>query len=110
MSEKVIAQFPPSDGREWDVQCARCGSSCIFYDCDYCGGEGFNESDDWQDGEDELVPCDVCRTRGGHWACCSSEEWCIGHPNPGRENTARGKLEWFTFDTLSAESARQIGE
>ena len=100
MSEKVIAPWPPRDGREWDVQCARCGSSCVFEDCDYCGGEGYNESDDWQDDEDALYPCDVCRTRGGHWACCSGAEWCEAHPNEGREATPRGALEWFTFDKL----------
>jgi hypothetical protein len=26
--ETVIADLPPNDGREWELQCARCGSSC----------------------------------------------------------------------------------
>lgn len=28
----VIAKLPPNDGREWDCQCARCGSSCYEFD------------------------------------------------------------------------------
>lgn len=27
MGEAVIAPYPPNDGREWDCQCARCGST-----------------------------------------------------------------------------------
>jgi len=104
MSEKVVAPLPPRDGREWDVQCARCGSSCVYEDCDYCGGEGYNESDDWQD-DDRLIRCDVCRTRGGHWTCCSTAEYCEGHPNPGRESTTRGTLELFTFDSIPSRAS-----
>lgn len=98
MSAKVIARWPPRDGREWDCQCARCGSSCGFEECDYCGGDGYNESDDWQDDPDTLTPCDACERCGGHWECVSSVEWCESHPNVGRETVARGTLEWFTFD------------
>jgi hypothetical protein len=97
-TEKVISSLPPRDGREWDCQCARCGSSCVWYDCDNCGGEGYVESDDWQDDEDEMYQCEWCRTTGGHWACCSSPDWCEAHPNDGREMVQRGKIEWFTFD------------
>lgn len=75
-----------------DCQCARCGSSCYFEDCDACGGEGFVWGEDiasgydfgWID-EDETYPCQACRGKGGWWRCISSREWCQANPMPGRE-------------------------
>lgn len=101
--ERVIGKCP-RDGREWDNQCARCGSSLSFEDCDNCGGEGYVESDDWQDDEDTLYTCDWCRGSGGHWACLSSPEWCAANPREGREQIQRGAVEWFTFDKPHGEA------
>ncbi len=93
---KVIGACP-CDGREWECQCARCGSSCHFADCDNCGGEGEIEDTDWQ-GEGEYHTCDWCRGAGGWWQCCSSPDWCETHPCPGRAEVKPGAIEWFTFD------------
>ncbi len=92
MSTKVIADHPPSDGREWDSQCARCGSSMSFQSCDSCD-EGDGHDDD-EPGED----CEVCDGQGGWWICLSSPEWCDSHPQRGRESVSRGKIEWFAVD------------
>jgi hypothetical protein len=35
-TDKVIAPYPPSDGREWENQCARCGSTVAWEDCTAC--------------------------------------------------------------------------
>lgn len=104
MSECVIQQHPPADdGREWDVQCARCGSSADFEHCDSCGGEGFDGHDCGEDCcccryPEENVVCDTCEGRGGwHW-CLSSPEWCESNPLPGRESIKRGTFEWFVVE------------
>jgi hypothetical protein len=94
---KIIGKCP-RDGREWDCQCARCGSSMAFEDCDNCGGEGFIEDDDWQADPGDGWDCDWCRGSGGHWVCLSSEQWCDAHPADGRADITRGMVEWFTFD------------
>lgn len=70
--ESVIQLKPPQDAREWDCQCARCGSS-FFYDPDDEYGEGWH-------------------------GCMSSQAWCESNPRPGRENVSRGEIEWYTFD------------
>ena len=103
---KVIGKCP-RDGRYWDNQCARCGSSVIFNECDNCGGEGWIEDDDWQADEGDGHTCDWCRGDGGHWACVSSEEWCEANPIKGREETERGTVEWFTFDPPVIGSGNQ---
>ena len=69
-SESVIAKRPPNDGRDWDNQCARCGSSVYQHDEDFYG------------------------------VCMSSPDWCNSHPLPGRKRIKRGQIEWFTFDKL----------
>jgi hypothetical protein len=95
---KTIAENPPNDGREWDCQCARCGSSCYSASCEHCGGSGV---DDWDEGDwDYEGPstCDICQGEGGWMVCCSSLEWCEAHPIEGREAVTRGQIEWFTFD------------
>jgi len=68
-----------------DCQCARCGSSCIFLDCDNCGGEGEIEDEDWQC-EGEYYRCDWCRGAGGWWRCMSGADWCKANPIKGRED------------------------
>ena len=37
------------------------------HECHDCGGDGFVESDDWQDLA-ELFPCSTCQGQGG-WPC-----------------------------------------
>lgn len=76
-------EFFHVDGHGEDCQCARCGSSCYFVDCDNCGGEGEIEDDDWQF-EGEFYRCDWCRGKGGWWRCCSSKAFCEANPMPGR--------------------------
>jgi hypothetical protein len=72
-------------GDDEDCQCARCGSSTIWFDCDNCGGEGEIEDDDWQC-EGEYYRCDWCKGKGGWHRCGSSKAFCEAHPMPGREN------------------------
>lgn len=104
MSETVIGRRPPNDGAEWDVQCARCGSSMGEREpCGECDGDGYvsrHEEDPlWYD-EDDLYPCSMCQGSGG-WRVCLSvyghEEptWCEANPMPGREKVACSTPEWF---------------
>ena len=104
-AEKVIAPHPPRDGREWEAQCARCGSSTQWLDCDNCGGDGWIEDDDWQADEGDGWNCDWCDGYCGHMACVSTTGWCEKHPIEGREDVPRGTIEWFTFDVTNAEAA-----
>lgn len=83
MTDVIFADYPPSDGREWDCQCARCGSSCSHEWCWDCNGDC------------ECGHCSTCRGHGGWWCCLSSLEWCRAHPIKGRENVPHGEIEWF---------------
>ena len=88
--ESVISKYPPSDGREWDCQCARCGSSCDWQDCWDCDDRFYCDcDDDWC--------CCICHGHGGLWECSSPESWCNANPMKGRDNVPRGQIEWFTF-------------
>lgn len=106
-AECVIAPHHPRDGREWDCQCARCGSSMGWEDCGNCY-EGYTGHDC---GEDccmceypiDNVPCGVCSGYEGWNFCCSSPEWCEANPIKGRESIERGKVEWFTFEAPGSE-------
>jgi hypothetical protein len=82
----VFGPVPPRDGREWDCQCARCGSSCTFIDCWDCNGIAYEE---WAE------QCRTCDGRGGYEVCISGDEWCEVNPIKGRERVARGDIEWF---------------
>jgi hypothetical protein len=95
----VIADYPPRDGREWDCQCARCGSSCSRVDCWECFGEC----------DPECGQCSECRGRGGWWACLSSLEWCRANPIKRRENVAHGEIEWFVVvsDVVNQQQGEQ---
>jgi hypothetical protein len=106
---KVISKRCPRDGRHWDCQCARCGSSMSFEPCDYCGGEGWIEDDDWQADEGDGQNCETCQGEGGHWACCSSVEWCEANPGGGRAALKRGTIEWFTFDAATLTRCDKCG-
>lgn len=108
MSAPIIQPFPPQDGREYDCQCARCGSSMDYEQCDQCGGEGYDGHDCGEDCcacryPEENVLCDICRGRGGWYCCPSSDEWCEANPLPGRENVPRGAIEWFLVTEAKQE-------
>lgn len=91
---------PENDAREWGNQCARCGSSVTYSECEACGGEGVSGH---ECGEDtcccadprENVECDGCGGEGGSWLCLSSETYCQSSPIAGREAVKRGEIEWF---------------
>ena len=74
---------------EEDCQCARCGSSAIFAECESCGGDGeVLDERDWTLGGliEDYRRCPDCRGTGGWWYCCSGREWCEAHPMSGRES------------------------
>lgn len=102
MSHLIIAEFPPSDGQQWECQCARCGSTCDWTQCGQCE-DGFDGHDCGDDccsclDPEENVVCDICRGRGGWYRCMSSSEFCKANPLKGRESTQRGVLEWFVVE------------
>lgn len=98
MSGKTFIQRkPPNDGRQYDCQCARCGSTLSFEDCWECGGDGYVADDvDGFDGDD-VVPCNVCAGEAAFPVCISTEEWCKAHPIQGREDIERATPEWFEW-------------
>jgi hypothetical protein len=121
VSATVIARVPPNDGREWDSQCARCGSSLTHESCYACGGEGFVDCYDedplWYD-EDDFRTCDVCGGTGGWLRCLSTfgedeqpqgKSWCEEHPLPGREDVSPNAAEWFTLDREPSPSQPSPG-
>ncbi len=91
---------PPRDGKEYDVQCGRCGSTMSFVDCGNCE-DGLAGHECWEDccmcadPDEDNVPCGICGGRGGFSICLSSEDWCQGHPLDGRANVLRSTPEWF---------------
>ncbi len=115
----VVRRWPPEDGREWDSQCARCGSSTTRLECENCGGEGMSSHDCGEDScccadPDELnVRCDVCQGQGAWMVCLSDAAWCEANPAPGREKVKRGAIEWFVIERggpehVSAPMARAL--
>jgi hypothetical protein len=105
-ADPIIAKFPPQDGKEYDCQCARCGSSADHQSCEQCAGDGY----DWHDcGEDccscaepeDNVRCDICQGDGGWYFCLSSPGFCEANPLPGRDHIKRGKIEWFPIAQLA---------
>jgi len=110
-AESHLGENPPFDGRRWECQCARCGSSLDWVNCEACGGDGCTEHGElheqdplWYD-EDDTEPCHQCGGRASFPDCMSSEEWCQANPMPGRESTERHTPEWFTFDPPTAQPA-----
>lgn len=69
-------------------QCARCGSSVSWEDCQACPMFGsFDEPD---------PHCPNCEGSGRVASCLSSYEWCQANPLPGCEDIDRHTVEWFT--------------
>jgi hypothetical protein len=99
-SDAWFGNSPPHDGREWENQCARCGSSVAWVECEQCGGEGVDGHDCGEDccccaDPEDNMRCDICGGQGGWYWCLADEPWCDGHPMPGRDNMKRGTVEWF---------------
>lgn len=95
-----IQMYPPRDGKQYDCQCSRCGSSMDYKHCEMCDGDGYDGHDCGEDccmclNPEDNVPCDTCGGKGGWYRCFSSPEWCQSHPLPGRENNSRNLPEWF---------------
>lgn len=95
----IISREYPRDGKQWDCQCARCGSSVDYEHCDECE-DGYDGHDCGEDcccclHPEENMICDRCDGNGGWCRCMSSPEWCEANALPGRENTERGLFEWF---------------
>ena len=102
MSAPTFCTKPGETGR-WDNQCARCGSSVHFVECEHCGGDGFGGHDCGEDccvcaEPEENVPCDWCCGTGGGYECLSSQKYCESHPIPSRETVKRGAVEWFQVE------------
>jgi hypothetical protein len=99
---EIIMHVHPDDGRHWECQCARCGSSLHRERCTACedGLDGHDCGDDsccCLDPE----PNRLCGTCGGHegwWVCLSDAAWCEANPLPGREDVKRGLPEFFPMD------------
>ena len=99
----LFGDNPPNDGREYDCQCARCGSSVQWEQCGACGGEGitgpgelYEQDPLWYD-MDDYEPCHQCNGDASWGICLSSPEWCEAHPLPGREDVKRGTIEWYAL-------------
>ena len=71
VAQTYIQRHPPRDGKQYDAQCARCGSTWDIF----------------------TPPSDPDFVRG----CLSSAEWCEENPLPGRENWESGP-EWFCIE------------
>lgn len=91
-----IITVPLNDDREWENQCARCGSSVDWEQCFDCWGDGYlyDEADYYEDWYQTGV-CHNCRGEGGWWFCVSKSDWCEANPLEGREKMKRGTIEWF---------------
>ena len=101
--DSIISKDHPSDNKNWDCQCARCGSSMEFEECWNCGGTKFSYHDCGEDccccldPEDNVI-CDICDGDGGWLLCISSPEWCQANPLGNRENIKSSTPEWFYID------------
>jgi len=95
----ILGKRPPQDGKQYDCQCARCGSSMDWHRCDNCE-DGYDGHDCGEDCcccafPEENVICQYCEGQEGWYRCLSSSEFCKENPLPGRETIERGNIEWF---------------
>lgn len=100
VTDTTIGPMHPQDGHSYECQCARCGSSMMWAECENCGGEGLDGHDCGEDCCCCLDPepnqrCDYCRGSGGHWECMSSPRFCTANPLTGRDEIVRGTPEWY---------------
>lgn len=109
MSDSHIGLEAPKDGRKWDYQCARCGSSLIWERCCVCGGEGVEDVEDdenfWYE-SGTCVPCSQCNGQASFPCCLSSIEFCEMNPLAGREHIKRDTVEWFTLEKLPKQNPK----
>jgi hypothetical protein len=104
--DTFIGDNHPQDGRQWDCQCARCGSSLEWEPCGACGGEGITapgelyELDPLWYSPDDYSECHQCGGDAAYQFCVSSPEWCEAHPIIGRESIASGTPEWFAIPAI----------
>ncbi len=90
MTTTIRAPFPPSDGQEWEGQCAGCGSDINRVRCEDCGGDGLCGHDCGEDTccclhPEDNVTCGTCDGHGHWWICvlpfheceCDEIEWFV---------------------------------
>ena len=112
MAGDVIMHVHPDDGQDWQAQCARCGSSMDWQECENCDGEGLSGHDCGEDccccadPEEPNVPCGICGGHGGWNRCLSAPEWCQAHPMPGREDIESGLPEWYVASPAPSDEGR----
>lgn len=110
----LFGELPPRDGKQYDCQCARCGSSIEWEQCCACGGEGitgpgelYEEDPLWYD-IDDYEPCHECDGHGSWGVCLSSPEWCNANPLPRREDVKRGTIEWYLIPMNARAGTRNV--
>lgn len=96
----TFLQECPRDGREYDTQCARCGSSLVFEACETCNGEGEVEydCDPLEELDDGDSTCPDCEGERCFPVCLASEQWCMAHPLEGRALVERSTPEYFAIE------------
>lgn len=84
--ERLVETVARTD-EDIEEQCARCGSSMGYEDCEVCPAFGYYYDPD--------PDCYACHGTGTAWFCLSSAEWCEANPLPGREEVERHTVEEF---------------